>query len=279
MKKMRTYLYLLLLLNFAQIIKPVEDYSAMSTGELTKILMEFITQNNENEIYKILACPQAQNFDKHCLLKSLELAAKNNYVNIAIALIKAGATIKEQYCYALENAAENGYTTMVKILLPVLGCDKSKRQINFREVDIFNEHRDNALIRAAKNGHTDVIKELVKYGADVNNHSGYWGDVALIEATKNGHTAAVKELLQANAQVNIVNGSGQTALNIAMELCNIDVIRELLMAPGIDVSSRHIESVQRKYENSIKTTWLYTSEDRKRILKLYDLFKPFMKKA
>src|ERR1700687_4843034 len=135
MKKMHTYFYLLLLLvSFVHIDgaeiestihSPItKDYSEMSTDELKKTLMEVITQNNENMVSKILAHPKAKNFDQYDLRKALTLAAKNNYVNIARTLIQAGADIKQRYCFALEDAAEKGNRDMVKVLLPVQGCDK-----------------------------------------------------------------------------------------------------------------------------------------------------------
>ena len=283
MKNIRKYFCLLLLLGFAQVTRTAEDYSEISTDELKKTLMEVITEHNEDMVSKILACPEAKNLSPHDLRKALELAAKNNYVNIAHILIQAGADIKDQYCSALKEAAKNGYIDMVKVLLPVQGCDKSKRQISFRQVDIFNAHRDDALIEAAKNGHVDVMKELINAGADVNWQGGYFCDVALVEATRNGHVGAVKELLKAKASVNACNGNGETALRFAMILRDVDLIRELLMAPGIDVSW-YISGIQSNYKDYLKQpdSLLYSYSDEriekhKIDLKIWELFKPFMK--
>ena len=283
MKNIRTYCCLLLSLGFVQVTSAAEDYSKMSTDKLKETLMEVITQNNEDMVSKILVCPEAKNFRPYDLRKALELAAKNNYVNIAHALIQAGADIKEKYCYALKEAARNGHLDMVKALLPVQGCDRIKRQICFREADVFNAHRDDALIEAAKNGHVDVMKELISVGADVNWQGGYCRDVALVEATRNGHVAAVKELLQAHANVNACNGKGQRALAFAMSLRNVDLIKELLMAPKIDVSW-YVSDIESDYKSYLKEpdSILYSySEERiqqhKIDLKIWELFKPFMK--
>lgn len=289
---MHTYFYLLLLLvGFVHIDgakmestinSPItKDYSEMSTDELKQTLMEVITQNNEDMVSKILAHPKAKNFDQYDLRKALELAAKNNYVNIAHTLIQAGADVKGRYYSALVDAAEKGYTDMVKALLPVQGCDKlDYSRCHYMDINYFNEFRERALIKAAKNNHVDVMKELINAGANVNYQDAF-GDIALVEATKNGHVGAVKELLQAKANVNATNRNGETALIIAMFLRNVDVLRELLMAPGIDVdSSIQFDDIQRRYKYYLETPdslkRLFYEDDKIDVI-IFELFKPFMK--
>jgi ankyrin repeat protein len=252
------------------------DCSKISTEELKKNLIEAIMQNDEDMVSKILACPEAKDFNQGDLRKALELAAKNNHVNIARSLIRAGADIKDRYSYALEDAAEKGNLDMVKVLLPVQGCDKCDYSLcHYMDINYLNDCRDEALILAAKNNHVDVVKELINSGADVN-YQNSWGNIALIEATKKGHV----ELLQAKARVNAANKNGHTALNMAMSLRNVDLIRELLMHPKIDVSWE-VLSVQREYERYLENpdlSKLFLPEEEHKIkLKIYELFKPFMK--
>lgn len=220
-------LLVLVMLGFAQVNSTAEDYSKMSTDELKKTLMEVIAQNNEEMVSKILAHPDAKTFDQYDLRNALELAAKNNYVNIAHTLIQAGADIKERYCFALKDAAQKGYRDMVKALLPVQGCDTRDYSLShFMDINYFNGYRDEALIEAAKKGHVDVMEELINAGADVNYQNNF-GQIALVEAAKNGHVGAVKKLLQAKANVNAADQNGQTALSIARRLDNADLLREL----------------------------------------------------
>lgn len=166
---------------------------------------------------------------------------------------------------------------MVKALLPVQGCDKRDySRCHYSDINYFNGHRDEALIRAAKNGHVDVMKELINASANVNYQNNF-GQIALVEAAKNGHVGAVKALLQAKANVNAPNGNGEQALSIAMRLRNVDLIRELLMAPGIDISWEILD-VQRRYEYYLQRSDLAKSLSADKIdLEIFELFKPFMK--
>jgi ankyrin repeat protein len=54
------------------------------------------------------------------------------------------------------------------------------------------------LIVASKNGHTDVVKELLSGGANINATETD-GRTALMFASSNGHTGVVKELLSGGA--------------------------------------------------------------------------------
>lgn len=242
MKKAYTYFFLLLVLvGFAHIDggemestinSPItKNHSEMSIDELKQTLMEAITQNNEEEVSRILAHPKAKNFGQYNLRNALELAAENNYVHIAHTLIEAGADIKDsRYSKALQNAAEKGYKDMVKALLPVSGCDKHfHRQFHYVETEVFNYYRDEALMLAARNGHVEVMKELINAGADPNCQTSFFGNIALVEAVKNRHVGAVKELLQAKANVNAADRNGETAVIVVMHLrsMNIKIFDEL----------------------------------------------------
>jgi ankyrin repeat protein len=214
--------FLIVMLGFAHLCA-ANDYSKMSADEFKQALMEVITQNNQDEVSKILAHPKAKNFNEDDLREALVLAAENNYVNIAHKLIQAGADIKEKYCFALKHAAEKGHIDMVKALLPVQGCDK---RAHYMDVNYLNAHRDDALIAAARNGHADVMREIINAGANVN-YQNTFGQIALVEAAKSGSVDAVKVLLQARANVKAFDSNGYTALIIAKRLGNADLIRLL----------------------------------------------------
>ncbi|KAM9744852.1 caskin-2-like [Menidia menidia] len=78
---------------------------------------------------------------------------------------------------------------------------------------------------AARNGHTDVIRLLLKAGIDINrtNRSG----TALHEAALYGKTEAVRLLLEAGVDVNIRNGYNQTALDIVTQFTSCSAGRDI----------------------------------------------------
>ena len=55
--------------------------------------------------------------------------------------------------------------------------------------------KNDALIKASENGHTETVAMLLEKGADVNAKTN-WGDTALIQASYYGHTEIVKLLKQ-----------------------------------------------------------------------------------
>jgi len=57
------------------------------------------------------------------------------------------------------------------------------------------------------------VRQLIKQGADVNVKSNR-GDATLIKAAKYGHTDIVKLLIQAGADVNAKNNEDKTALDL-----------------------------------------------------------------
>ncbi|ACO61073.1 predicted protein, partial [Micromonas commoda] len=68
---------------------------------------------------------------------------------------------------------------------------------------------------AAKEGHTPVVAELIRAGADVNVPSSD-GATPLMWAASNGHEACALALIQAGADVN-PKGGGWTPLSAAIE--------------------------------------------------------------
>lgn len=73
---------------------------------------------------------------------------------------------------------------------------KDERPIAATESDL-------ALMKAARKGHTEVVKTLLENGANINAQDED-GETALIVAAQNGHTETVKILLENGADVNII---------------------------------------------------------------------------
>ena len=69
-----------------------------------------------------------------------------------------------------------------------------------------------ALIQTTYNGHTDMVKWLIKIGSPLDAKSND-GKTALMRAVYKEHKEIVKALLDAGADVNIPNKSGKTFIN------------------------------------------------------------------
>ncbi|MTD42316.1 ankyrin repeat domain-containing protein [Erwinia sp. CPCC 100877] len=147
---------------------------------------------------------------------ALLIATHENYLEIAKALIDAGADINQQdqiadspYLYA----SAQGKTEILKYMLDKSTPDQQK----------VNRFGGNALIPAAEKGHLDNVKLLLQDGHVNINHQNNYGYTALIEAValRDGSTIyqeIVTELLKAGADKNLRDHTGTTAENYAERL-------------------------------------------------------------
>ena len=93
-----------------------------------------------------------------------------------------------------------------------------------------------ALMRAAWGGYKDVFELLVDNGADVNAKD-LAGRCILLIAANQGHTDIVQMLLDRNADVNAEDKIGNTPLMEAADEGHINIVKALL-AGGADVNAR-----------------------------------------
>lgn len=95
-----------------------------------------------------------------------------------------------------------------------------------------------ALLTAAYEGQTPVIKDLLNKGADVNERGGCgfgWPSVTpLICAAYGDHMEAVKELIDRGADVNKSDGEGWTPLVQAVDEGHANIAK-LLIERGADI--------------------------------------------
>lgn len=103
-------------------------------------------------------------------------------------------------------AAEHSLHKLVPLLL-ALGADP----------DATDKYGRTPLMRAARNGDTRIVSFLLGQGAAVNLATRKRGWTALMWAAASDSTSCARAILDAGAEPAIVNGSGQTALDIARE--------------------------------------------------------------
>ena len=86
--------------------------------------------------------------------------------------------------------------------------------------------RCNPLMWAADNGHTEIVKVLIDNGATLNAKDIY-GWTALMKAVSGGHVDIVQALVENRANVNVKNNGGVTALFMAEQRANPEILRVL----------------------------------------------------
>ncbi|OWZ03607.1 Serine/threonine protein kinase [Phytophthora megakarya] len=92
---------------------------------------------------------------------------------------------------------------------------------------------------AAKNRQIQIVKYLAKLSNDINARNVY-GDTALMMAVDGGDLDIVRFLIdQSGADVNATSKAGFTALMWAVEGASIDIVRYLLEEVGVDVKFRN----------------------------------------
>ena len=82
-----------------------------------------------------------------------------------------------------------------------------------------NDRNGKALIYAAINDDIEMVKLLLKKcpDTDINYRNDYWGNTALTAAAQKGHTNIVKLLLKSGADADIEDKDGETAFTLAAQ--------------------------------------------------------------
>ena len=104
-----------------------------------------------------------------------------------------------------------------------------------QDVNIGDSCGDTPLMEAAAYGHDQVVRELIRAGADVNGKNYYYKQTALHWASSRGHSSVIKTLAEAGANLNVQDVWGVTPLMRAAEEGDANVVVELIRA-GADVS-------------------------------------------
>jgi uncharacterized protein len=157
---------------------------------------------------------------------ALIVAAYRNDLEVAKLLIQAGADVNlqdltQQSAFLI--ATSEGYLELLKLTLAA--------GANVHATDSYN---GTGLIRAADRGHVEIVRELLKTDICVN-HINRLGWTALHEAIILGdggphHTEVVRLLVKAGADVNLPDSRG-TPLEHAQK-SHFTKISQILMAAG-----------------------------------------------
>jgi ankyrin repeat protein len=150
----------------------------------------------------------------------LEAAVYRNNIETVSILLDAGAPIDEKH--------NNRYTPLVTAIrdnhIPIVA------HLIAKGADVNAPGETLPVIMAARFADTARLKMVLDAGVDVNKQ--YEGRSALIEACEKNHKNSVALLLEKKADVNAVDGRGSTAMDIAANKGNDEIVMMLLDAMG-----------------------------------------------
>lgn len=165
-------------------------------------------------------------------------------VNIILKKItNINEVYKESHATSLHIAAATGYTKIVHLLLAG-GIDVTIRNIeghtayhlaksySFHQIEKILRIDGSKLISAAANGKIELVKKLIKNGADIN-YTSYYKYNALDLAAKKGHLEVVQFLLEKNIQI-ITDVLGENPLYAAARNNDCKTMR-ILIDHGVSI--------------------------------------------
>jgi ankyrin repeat protein len=223
---------------------------------------------------------------------ALIVAARRGYADIAAQLIAAGADLEavdREGCTALVHALKSNDEPMIKLLSDA-GAKAPKyaegppeaafitaasegdcqrlQAILDEGLDVNlklateDEPEATALSQAAKHGHVEAVKLLLKAGATPDGECGAVSEgqrrTPLMHAAQGGHAEVARILIAAGAVASAKDRSGRSVLHYAAEGGRAEVVRVLAKAGGkVDVKTKdgfsplmeaagngHVEAVQ-----------------------------------
>lgn len=151
-------------------------------------------------------------------------ACKNDHVDVAELLIKAGADVnvkKQNYGTPLTLACKNGHLKIVELLL------REKAKINLGD-----STGKTPIVIALRNGHFDIVDMLINKECYFNPQN--CSEISLMRACYEGQLSAVKNLLKAGVDVNVKYGIIYP-VTVACIKGHHDIVDELVKS-GTDVN-------------------------------------------
>merc|ERR1711923_259875 len=92
------------------------------------------------------------------------------------------------------------------------------------------------MFHSAVGGYVDIVQMLLRYKGIKIDKSNHNGDTALMCAANEMKTDIVKLLVENNCDVNIKNSDGYTALMCAADKGDVQIVQTLLSSPTIDIN-------------------------------------------
>jgi ankyrin repeat protein len=137
------------------------------------------------------------------------------------------------------NASAHAAVTPIHIAAHKGNIATVQTQVEFgANTTAVSQRGENALMMAAKEGHTGVVKLLLSKQTINVNTATAGGDTALHLAACKDRTAAAALLLQHGAGANALNDRGYSPLIVAAMSCSAEFV-QLLVDAGADTTVQH----------------------------------------
>lgn len=230
-------------------------------------LISAAQQNNLENVKAAIATGGATIDDNSSLggMSALHWAAKNGNLEIAAALLEAGASVDITSRVGktpLATAAESGQMGVLELLIakganiesidqiggtPLLwaaGLSPSADTVAFLienggNVNVIDTNGMTPLIWAAGIGQSSVVKLLIDNGADLEVAELHQKETAMMRAARIGKTETLGFLVDAGANLNATNALGHNSLMIASGAAPLVKV-QMLVDAGSDVSAKDI---------------------------------------
>jgi len=163
---------------------------------------------------------------------------KNNYTSITKYIIRQYALKWSFQIKILEWITRKGYLLMIKLLF------------NYYQKIIY---RDNMLICASEYGHLNIVKYVIKLGADIHVNN----NLSICYAAEKGYLYIVKYLIKCGANIHVNN---EYALQKACYSRYLSIV-ELLLKNGADIHTNN--------DNALRSAVYYEQIDLIKLLIKY----------
>ncbi|KAG4087429.1 ankyrin repeat-containing domain protein [Neocallimastix lanati (nom. inval.)] len=211
-----------------------------------KLLIKAV-ENNSLDVLKILYNHGIDLNEKQYNRTALSLAAFNGFENVAKFLVNKVENISDKNNFyrlsPLFIALRRKNFNIIPILL----------ETNKIYIDDLDNNGNTALVYAVKYGNIELVKTMVKYGANINVKSNN-GKPILIIAVKNNNIEIVRYLIKCGIDLNNVDNNGDSALSIAIR-CELLEISKILIDNGANINIKDGSS------NTLLLTSLLTNNE------------------
>lgn len=182
-------------------------------------LIQAIINNSFDQVKEILDNGGNPNFQPNNHETALSIACKSSDLAIVEMLIRSGASVN-----FVERLSEYAPIMVAfrRADIPIVNLLLSKGAKIYL--------KSSAIVSACQGGQAEIIKHMIKIGADVNFKSETNGDTALITAVRINRLDIANTLFKAGANINLKNKRRQSALHIAVANNAVNMVKFLLSA-------------------------------------------------